>query len=236
MELENQKNPANQEMEKTMNHKIAIIEDEVDLLEVMTTQLKSEGFEVEGFTTFEGYIGRAESATQPDVIITDGRLPGKSGFDLISEVRRQDKDIPILMITGQPSSVGGIKALNEGADDYLSKPIEMDFLVAKIHRLIERRGQKGKAVDGFRLDRKTGELFFEDRTVKFTDTEFEIFSHLFNNVGELVERDNLERHTSQQRSLDVHMHSIRKKIEGLPIEIQTLKHKGYRLKLIKKDH
>lgn len=235
MELENQKNPEEQRMDKEQNHKIAIIEDEVDLLEVMTTQLKSEGFEVSGFTTFEEYMERVD-AVQPDVIITDNRLPGKSGFDLISEVRRQDKDIPILMITGQPSSVGGIKALNEGADDYLSKPIEMDFLVAKIQRLIERRGQKGKTVDGFRLDRKTGELFYEDRTVKFTDTEFEIFSHLFNNVGELVERDNLERHTSQQRSLDVHMHSIRKKIEGLPIEIQTLKHKGYRLKLIKKDH
>lgn len=212
---------------------IAIIEDETELRDFLSSTLKDEGYEVNGYESSEQFL-KNQTAMNAQLIITDGRLPGQSGYDLISEVRKQDKATPILLMTGAPEEGDGAKALNFGADDYLVKPVEMSFLIAKVKRIFEKNlSASSPELKAYRLSKDTNELVVNDnKRIKFTGTEFEVFSYLFSQVNQLVERKILESHTSKARSLDVHVHAIRRKIKELPLKVETLKLKGYRLRTL----
>ncbi len=210
---------------------IVLVEDELELKELLSEALTDEGFEVIPFTNVEDFLSEKKNF-QARLIITDGRLPGRSGYDLITEVRKTDTKTPILLMTGVAQDGDGVKALTEGADDYLEKPVDIKFLIAKVRRLMERAGTaKNKALPNYKLSPETNELHAGDNVVKFTGTEFEVFKYLFENLNELVPRPTLEAHTSKARSLDVHIHAIRRKIKGLPLAVETLKMKGYRLRV-----
>ena len=211
--------------------KIVLVEDEQDLRSLLTEALTNAGFQVSPFGDVESFL-KAKDSLAADVIITDGALPGMSGYDLINTIRKTDSRTPILLMTGVPKDGDGIKAITDGADDYLEKPVEINFLMAKVKRLIERvKGKTSEALPGYRLNINTNELIAIEDSIKFTGTEFEVFKYLFENLNELVARPTLESHTSKARSLDVHIHAIRRKIKGLPLKVETLKMKGYRLRV-----
>lgn len=210
---------------------IVLVEDEKELKELLSEALTDEGFEVIPFTNVEDFLAEKQNF-QAKLIITDGRLPGRSGYDLITEVRKVDKKTPILLMTGVAQDGDGVKAITEGADDYLEKPVDIQFLIAKVRRLMERAGTtKNNDLPDYKLSTDTNELIAGEDSIKFTGTEFEVFKYLFESLNELVPRPTLESHTSKARSLDVHIHAIRRKIKGLPLVVETLKMKGYRLRV-----
>ncbi|HMB92542.1 MAG TPA: response regulator, partial [Rhodothermales bacterium] len=117
-----------------MTRRILLIEDEPGLVLTLTDRLTSEGYHVE--TAGDGPTGLARASSEPfDLIVLDVMLPGKNGFDVCRDLRQQNIDTPILMLTARGQVVDKVVGLKLGADDYLTKPFEMIELLARLEAL-----------------------------------------------------------------------------------------------------
>lgn len=208
------------------NTKIAIIEDEPDLLDVTQNLLDSRDYLTYGFNGYEDFMPNFKKASF-DIILTDKNLEGKNGLEIVSDVRKIDQKVPIFMITGKACPETTIDAYTIGVDDYISKPIDLDILDAKIKRAISKSKIKPDSKISFNED--TQEVYKKNKSAKLTPHEFSIMKQLFLKEGKLVNREEISTGTSET-SLDVHIFSLRKKLAPLKVEIITVKGKGYSLK------
>ena len=208
------------------NIKVAIIEDEPELLEVTRTLLESRNYLTYGFSSYEEFMPAFKKSTF-NIILTDKNLTGKDGLDLASHVRKVDKKVPIFIITGMASTKTTIDAFNIGVDDYIDKPVDLDILDVKIRRAVAKVNIKPESKISFNDD--TFEVHKKTKSAKLTPHEFSIMKQLFLKQGKLVNRDEISTGSSET-SLDVHIFSLRKKLNPLRIEIITVKGKGYTLK------
>ncbi|NIP80700.1 MAG: response regulator, partial [Gemmatimonadetes bacterium] len=128
-----------------MTPKILVIDDEQSILNTLEILLRGEGFEVEVRTRGADALGEWE-AIDPDVVLTDIRMPGVSGMDVLSAVREKDPEVPVILMTAQASLQSAIEAVNQGAFYYLQKPFSNDDLVALCRRAVENRVLKRENV------------------------------------------------------------------------------------------
>lgn len=222
-------------------YKIAIIEDDMDLQEIVIDHLRRSGFEAVGYESHERFFSEADIRGF-DGFLIDRKLPGKSGLEIVRVLKGMNVVGPIIMVTGQSEPAEIIEGIEAGADDYVTKPFRYDILVSKINQSIERfrsLAQKGhfvevpkkKTSNGLFLDENAFELKDGKNAVRFTRTEFQIFKPLFERMGTFVKREELfaPEFSQKSRSLDVHIASIRKKIKAYALDIETLRGVGYRL-------
>ncbi len=202
-----------------------LVEDEILLLETMQDILAEYGYQVVCFRTFEDFIFRFEEC-KADLIMTDLNLPGENGVELILQIRQKDPLIPIIMISGNKTTQNEVQAIQSGANDFVGKPVDFSVLVAKIESLLKQKTLLQWS--DIQVDPPKRIVYNDRGAGKLTITEFSIFTQLLKRKGQLVQRATLAKDL-QGKSLDVHVHSLRRKIKSLGLTIQTQKGKGYRL-------
>jgi len=221
------------------NQSILLIEDDVSLCRLMSTYFAQHGFEVETAQDGPGGLARAIEGGH-DVIILDVMLPVLDGFEVLRQLRRRSSK-PVIMLTARTAQQDRVAGLNTGADDYLHKPFAPEELLARI-RAVLRRVQGSAAATppaaveagAVRIDPGTRECWLQGRPVDLTVLEFDILTILVNGAGRTVSRDELtaalyqRRSTPYERSLDVHISHLRRKLEsgGRPL-IRTIRGVGY---------
>lgn len=213
--------------------KVLIIDDDAELAALLTEFLHGEGFEVE--CAYEGLRGLELSLQAAhDLIVLDLMLPGLNGFDLLRQLRAKSR-VPVVVLTARGEDEDRIVGLDLGADDYLAKPFNPRELVARIRAILRRvTPSKGRVeVNGVSLDPGTREVYRDQRRVDITTLEFDILEMLMRSAGRVVSRDTLmeslynRKATPFDRSIDMHVSHLRRKLEiGRPL-IKTIRGTGY---------
>jgi len=221
--------------------RILIVEDEPALVLTLSDRLRSEGYEVESAETGDLGARRARDGSF-DLVLLDVALPGKNGFDVLRDLRQQRVATPVIMLTARGQVVDRVLGLKLGADDYLAKPFDMMELVARIEAVLRRRtasptDASGYAFGDVRVDFRRAEVRRNDAVVELSSLEFKLLRHFIEHRGALVTRRELLEHVwgypgvLQTRTVDVHVASLRQKIERHPAKpehIITLHRMGYR--------
>jgi two-component system phosphate regulon response regulator PhoB len=222
--------------------KILIIEDERSLVEILSYNLANEGFEV--LTAGDGQDGlrRAQTAI-PDLVVLDLMLPGIDGLQICRQLRSDPKTqaIRILMLTAKSEEVDEIVGFNMGADDYVSKPFKLKPLIHRIKALLRRPSveqQSGDivAVEGIEVDRTNHVAKVDGTEVLLTPTEFRMLWTMMRRPGRPYSRNELldnargEDANALERTIDVHIRSLRQKIGDKARFIETVRGVGYRFK------
>ena len=225
--------------------RLLVIDDDVELCELLKDYLVPEGFEVEAAHDSDSGIEKALSGNH-DFIVLDVMLPGVNGFEVLRTIRKIS-NIPVLMLTARGEDVDRIVGLERGADDYLPKPFNPRELVARI-RAIRRRGETGKkeeeqaapperiTVGDVELDAGTRTVRKNGKNVDLTAVEFDLLDMLLRSAGHVLPRKELVSKVLGRgldpfdRSIDVHVSSIRKKlghkVKGME-RIKTIRGIGY---------
>jgi two-component system, OmpR family, response regulator CpxR len=215
--------------------RILMIDDDVELCSLLGEFLRREGFSID----FE-HDGRRglERALQddPDLIVLDVMLPGLDGFEILKRLRQQSK-VPVVMLTARGEDVDRIIGLELGADDYLPKPFNVRELAARIRAILRRIETKPAGnrieVNGVALDPGTREVTIDGKPVPTTTLEFDILDILIRSAGRVVSRDMLmesmynRKATPFDRSIDMHVSHLRKKLEQGRTLIKTIRGVGY---------
>ncbi len=217
---------------------ILLVDDDSELCSLMADFFSQHGFGLEA--THDGRSGLAR-ALEPgfDLIILDVMLPVLNGFEVLAQLRRRSS-VPVIMLTARTDQRDRIAGLDAGADDYLPKPFGPEELLARIRAVLRRSatvaGAKPPQVEagGLRLISQTREVWRENERIDVTSIEFDILDLLARSAGRIVSRDELaaalyQRETTPyERSLDVHVSHLRKKLEtGDRSVIRTVRGVGY---------
>ena len=221
--------------------KILIVEDEAAIREMLGYTLVKNGFNFDE-------AGDAEAAERlvaddvPDLILLDWMLPGTSGVDFARRLRAraETKDIPIIMLTARGEEGDKIRALDLGADDYVTKPFSTKELVARIKAVLRRSPQETKAgpvkVQGLNLDPDTYRVTANGETVDISPTEFRLLHFFISNPERVYTRTQLldqvwgQNVYVEERTVDVHIRRLRQSLAGHGYDgfIQTVRSVGYR--------
>ncbi len=223
--------------------RILLVEDEAAFAVGLIDRLESEGYEVEWERT--GLAGYEAGLARPsDLIVLDVMLPGKSGFDICRDLRREGVSAPVLMLTARGEVVDRVVGLKLGADDYVQKNCEPVELMARIEALLRRSGGGIAVAAGYagfgdvRLDLRKHEVTRAGQPLTLSPVEFRLLEYLIERRGAVVAREELlEKVWSLQgdtlsRTVDVHIAGLRKKIETdsrYPRFLLTVKGVGYKL-------
>jgi two-component system response regulator VicR len=223
-----------------MKRRILIVEDNVGLARVLSDNLKLEGFEVQ--TIHDGNLAITTArAFAPDLIVLDVKLPGRDGFELCG-LLRHGRRVPIIMLTARSQKEDRIRGLKLGADDYVTKPFDLEELLARIHAVLRRsrpeieRLTLGKVT----LDFRTLQAWNDEGPIGLTHREFELLRYLAERQEDIVDRDELLREVwgyasaPNTRSVDQAVVRLRRKIEPdpqRPSYIHTVFGSGYCLTL-----
>ena len=216
---------------------ILLVDDDAELCALLSEFLKREGFTVE--CEHEGNRGLERAACAGvDLVVLDVMLPGLDGFEILRRLRQQSK-VPVIMLTAHGEDVDRIVGLELGADDYLPKPFNPRELAARIRAVLRRHEQRPAApssrleVNGVVLDAGTREVLSHGKPVDLTTFEFDILEMLMRSAGRVLSRDTLmenfynRKATPFDRSIDMHISHLRKKLEQGDNLIKTIRGVGY---------
>ena len=217
---------------------ILLIDDDTELCSLMKEFLLPEGFLVEA--VHDGRQGLAQALEGHfDLVILDVMLPIINGFELLRLIRKRSA-IPVIMLTARAAENDRVTGLNTGADDYLQKPFGAEELLARIRAVLRRAGNTGLpgermiSAGGVDLDPNTRNVRVGGQVIDITPVEFDILESLMRAAGRTVSRDELtvvlhqREATPFERSLDVHISHLRRKLEGPDrAVIHTIRRVGY---------
>jgi DNA-binding response OmpR family regulator len=216
---------------------LLLVDDDGELCSLLGEFLRREGFNVE--CEHDGVRG-LEKAGKPgvDLVILDVMLPGMDGFEILRRLRQESR-VPVVMLTARGEDVDRIVGLELGADDYLPKPFNPRELAARIRAVLRRYEPHAPApsarleVNGVVLDPGTREVYSRGRRVELTTFEFDILDLLMRSAGRVLSRDALmenfynRKATPFDRSIDMHISHLRKKLEQGDNLIKTIRGVGY---------
>ncbi|MDN7125894.1 response regulator transcription factor [Pseudidiomarina sp. 1APR75-33.1] len=219
--------------------KLLLVDDDAELSSMLEQILTKEGFQLTLAADGETGLERALSGSY-DLILLDVMLPGIDGFQLLQRLRQQARNTPVLMLTARGDDDDRVAGLELGADDYLPKPFYPRELVARIKALLRRTpatSVRQEATDfaGFYVDPTHNKVTCDGTELELTPTEFDILRTLVRGAGEVISKDQLSVAALGRslapfdRSLDVHISNIRKKLLSEPERIQTVRGRGYRI-------
>jgi DNA-binding response OmpR family regulator len=223
--------------------KIVIVEDEPDILEVLSYNLKREGYEV--LTASDGVAALALIRREtPDLILLDLMLPGMDGIEICGSIKKdpQTQNCLIIMVTAKGEESDIVLGLGVGADDYIAKPFSPRELIARV-KAVMRRGvmvERGETEELIKLgdlsiDTVKYKVQVGEREVKLTASEFKLLHFLASYPGRVFTREQLlskalgDDVVIVDRNIDVHIRGIRKKLELDPPIIETIRGVGYRM-------
>jgi len=224
-----------------MSNLITILDDEEDIVQLVSLHLKKAGFSVEGFLDVDSFYNFIESQI-PDLIILDLMLPGIDGFEICKYLKKQDKysSIPIIMLTAKDEETDKVLGLELGADDYVTKPFSPRELIARIKAVLRRIEQKGDEqrinVGGIlAIDTEKYEVTVNGEKIDLTSTEFKILQLLCSKKGWVFSRNQILDHLWSDekfvldRTVDVHVRNLREKLGDASKFIKSVRGVGYKL-------
>jgi two-component system, OmpR family, response regulator CpxR len=217
--------------------RILLVDDDAELCHLLGEFLKREGFTVD--CEHEGHGGLSKAlAGGMDLVVLDVMLPGLDGFEILRRLRPHSK-VPVIMLTARGEDVDRIVGLELGADDYLPKPFNPRELAARIRAVLRRYEQRPPdssarvEINGVALNPGTREVLVQGKPVELTTFEFDILEMLMRSAGRVLSRDRLmenfynRKATPFDRSIDMHISHLRKKIEHGDTLIKTIRGVGY---------
>lgn len=222
-----------------MNKLIYIVEDETDILELISLKLENAGFKTRGFETAAPMLTRLKSE-DPDLILLDLMLPDLDGLE-VCKILKSDPSterIPVLMLTARTDLEDKLKGLEYGADDYVIKPFEARELIARIHAVIRRSSwESSKNVlcinPDFLIDFNRYEVIIHEKRADITLTEFKILQMLTKRPGWVYNRAQILDHlwgndkVVIERTVDVHIRNLREKLGVFAALIKNIRGVGY---------
>ncbi len=222
--------------------KILIIEDERDLLEVLTYNLEKEGYEVQSATDGRDGLQKAQLGN-PDLVMLDLMLPVMDGLEVCRQLRSDSRTqrVRVLMLTARSEDVDEIVGFNMGADDYVTKPFKIKPLIHRIKALL-RRGETGTtdqeqiALHGIVVDRLNHVARCDGIELQLTPTEFRLLWTFLRQPGrpfsrnELMDTSRGEDANALERTIDVHIRALRQKLGEKAALIETVRGIGYRFR------
>ncbi len=219
-------------------NRILVIDDDAELCDLLVEYLRQEGFAVESVNEGAAGLARALSGGHA-LVVLDVMLPEMNGFDVLRRIRERSK-VPVLMLTARGDDVDRIVGLEMGADDYLPKPFNPRELVARIRAVVRRAGASAGAPESPDLPEcvRVGDVELSPHTrvvcragevVDLTSVEFSLLEVLLRSAGNVLSREELARTvlgrnlSAYDRSIDVHMSSLRRKLGRRVGEMERIK-------------
>ncbi len=224
--------------------RILIVEDDADIRRVLEYTLQREGFDVSSMD--DGLRGLSEARrVAPDLVILDLMLPGIDGLEVCRRLKQEEAtaSIAIVMLTAKSEESDVVLGLGLGADDYIAKPFSPKEVAARVRAVLRRASRAAARHDGKRsvvhgplsIDPTRHKVFVDDREVLVTATEFRILHYLASRPGRVFSRDEIlmgalgPNPMVLERSVDVHIRAIRKKLDDARDLIETVRGVGYRM-------
>jgi len=222
--------------------RVLIVEDEAPILDALLYNLQKENFDVSTAMSGREALQKCQSQV-PDLVILDLMIPPPDGLQVCRQLRSdpRTKDVRILMLTAKAEETDEIGGFNMGADDYVSKPFRVKPLIERIKALLRRNTGEGESgdtivVDGIEIDKTNHMVLIEGEELILTPTEFRMLYTLARQPGRTFSRNDLldccrgEDANSMERTIDVHVRSLRKKLKERAELIETIRGVGYRFK------
>lgn len=221
---------------------IYCVEDDESIQSLELYTLRSAGFEVRGFGDGGTFL-QAVQEQRPELVILDVMLPGKSGVELLQQLRadRRTRDIPVIMATAKGTEYDKIQSLDLGADDYLVKPFGMMEMVSRVKAVLRRCGprqsQEILAANDLVLDPTEHTVTVAGERVVLTYKEFELLRLFLSSPGVAFTRERLlatiwdSDYTGETRTVDMHIRTLRQKLGHCGAMIETVRNVGYRLEV-----
>ena len=221
--------------------KIFILEDDLDQAKLVKHWLEEKNHQCKHFVNGRDFIDQLPFE-QPDLVLLDWILPSISGMEVLSWIRSSDfSDLPVIFITTKGHDDDLVLALDQGADDYLVKPIKESELLARANALHRRHNANNTSKLVFKpysFNAKEDVVAFNDHSVKLTSKEYQLAFYFFNNPDRLISRDYLletiwtKNSAITTRTVDTHISRLRKKLNldgSTGWKLISVYHKGYRL-------
>lgn len=223
-------------------HKVLVVEDDRSLADIVRYNLQQAGYEV--FWAFDGTDGLTQAQLHsPDLIVLDLMLPGIDGLEVCRRLRSspQTKDVLILMLTAKGEEADHLIGFSVGCDDYVVKPYSVKILLERIKALIRRRERQNLTVEtlaggGVVIDRRKHSVTLHGVPLELTPSEFRLLESLMRQSGRAFDRSELIDSALGgdalvlERTIDVHIRSLRKKLGDSAELIQTVRGIGYRFR------
>jgi two-component system OmpR family response regulator len=235
--------PTKEDRERTdgsAGHRVLVVDDEPNIVEVVTMALRFQGFEVDSAGTGREALA-AVIKFKPHLMVLDVMLPDMEGFDVASRLGAQRAGVPIIFLTARDATEDKVRGLTGGGDDYMTKPFSLEELVARIRTILRRTGQaspeSGRLVfQDLELDEESREVTRGGQPVELTATEYRLLRYLMLNPRRVMTRAQLLDHVwnydfgGDGRVLETYISYLRKKLDAHgPSLIKTVRGVGYAL-------
>ena len=227
-------------------NRLVVIDDHYDVLEMLKHHLVNDGYEVKIFFNAVDAL-KYINMDNTDLVVTDWMLPEMDGLELCKNLKmsQSTQDIPLIMLTGKSEEIDAVTALEVGAEDYLPKPIRMRELLSRIKKILKRIspeeiGRNKKEMRDIiecgplKMNRVSYKVFLDNEQLELTIGEFKLLELLAGNPGkvfsrnQLIEKINGAQYFATERSIDVQVAGLRKKLGPYKEAVETVRSVGYR--------
>jgi two-component system OmpR family response regulator len=215
--------------------RLLVIEDDLDLNRQLVAALSDAGYAVD--TAFDGEEGHFLGDTEPyDAVVLDIGLPKKDGLSVLEQWRRDERKMPVLILTARERWSDKVAGMDAGADDYVAKPFHMEEVLARLRALLRRaagHAHNEMECGPLRLDTKSARATVNGQAVKLTSHEYRVLEYLMHHRDRVVSRTELIEHLYDQdfdrdsNTIEVFVGRLRKKVAADLIE--TVRGLGYRI-------
>lgn len=220
--------------------RVLVVDDELTIRNLLAEMLRIAGFDPEIKESGSAALAAIRSNSF-DVALFDVNMPGMNGFQLLEEVRKFDVQIPVIFLSARNEKVDVIEGLRIGADDYISKPFNVEEVIMRINTVLKRtknNDQKTELIAGpVRLSEETYEVFFNDELIDLSKTEFRLLQYLLQNQGRVVTKERLldeiwgYSFNTTTTVVDTYISYLRKKLHKDGFDgIKTIRGIGFQIK------
>ena len=219
---------------------IYIVEDDKNISEIESYALKNSGYHVDSFENAKSFWNRIQER-KPDLVLLDVMLPDSDGIEVLKKMRRNPdtKRVPVIMVTAKSTEIDKVKGLDNGADDYITKPFGIMELISRVKAILRRINQdeeeKQLVFQNITLDCEKRQVTLDGANCELTYKEFELLKLFLQNAGIVMTRENIMEKVwgidfeGESRTLDMHIKTLRQKLGDAGKHIKTVRNVGYRI-------
>ena len=219
---------------------IYIVEDDKNISEIESYALKNSGYTVDIFENAKTFWSRVQDR-KPDLVLLDVMLPDSDGIEVLKKMRRNPdtRRVPVIMVTAKSSEIDKVKGLDNGADDYITKPFGIMELISRVKAILRRINQdeeeKQLVFQNITLDCEKRQVTLDGANCELTYKEFELLKLFLQNAGIVMTRETIMEKVwgidfeGESRTLDMHIKTLRQKLGDAGKHIKTVRNVGYRI-------